>query len=128
MITGIYAGLLGLLIVWMTLQVVKQRRLHRVSLGDGGVDSLQQVISAHNNLVQYSPIMLLLLFLFEYQNGNIWLIHLTGAAFLLGRILHFRALTTTNFKQRIISMQLTLFPIIGLCLLNIGLPFYAYLF
>lgn len=124
MITGFYAGILALLFAWLSLYVVKARRRNKVAFGDGGVAELQQAISAHTNMAQYSPIMLLLLFFLEYQHMHYSVIHLVALAFILGRLLHFKSMISADFKKRVWGMQLTLYPIIALAALNIIWPLY----
>jgi uncharacterized membrane protein YecN with MAPEG domain len=125
MITGLYAALIALFYVRLSLIVVRLRRKYQVSLGDGGVEALQQAISVHGNASQYIPITLLLMFFLEYQQVSVILVHLAGMAMLAGRLLHASAITTTNFKKRRLGMQLTLFTIIGLALVNIGTWLYV---
>ena len=119
MITGFYGALLALLYMRLTMGVVKQRRHHRVSLGDGGVDALQQAVSAHNNAGQYIPLFLVLLLVLELQQLHWALLHLAGIAFLTGRLLHADSIVKTRHKMRVRGMQLTLFTIIGLAAANI---------
>jgi len=118
-ITGFYAGLLALFFVWLSLNVVKLRRGHKVAYGSGGVEPLEQAISAHNNMSQYSPVMLLLLFFLEYQQAHFLLIHLGGVLFIIGRLVHFKGMTEPNLKKRVLGMQLTLFPILAYAALNL---------
>jgi len=127
MITGFYAGILALFFVWLSLNVVKLRRQHKVSLGDGGVEPLQQAISSHNNMAQYSPIMLLLLFFLEYQHVYFVLIHLGGIVFVVGRLLHFKGITDPSFKKRVFGMRLTLYSIIACAALNVAWPLYRFI-
>lgn len=41
MITALYASVLAVLLVWLAIQVIKQRRVNKVAYADGGVESLQ---------------------------------------------------------------------------------------
>lgn len=124
MITGFYAGILALLFAWVSLYVVKTRRKNRVGFGDGGIDELQRAISAHSNMAQYSPVMLLLLFFLEYQHMYYVVIHIAALAFILGRLLHFKSMISVDFKKRVWGMQLTLYPIMAVAALNIIWPLY----
>mgnify|MGYP000144411754 CR=1 FL=1 len=63
MVTSVYAGLLALLFCWLSINVIKYRRLHQVSLGDGGFDDLIRARSAQGNAAEYLPIIIILLFL-----------------------------------------------------------------
>ncbi|MGR9088197.1 MAG: MAPEG family protein [Gammaproteobacteria bacterium] len=50
MISSLYASLLALLIVWLSLRVIMIRRTKKVRLGDGGEPELQTAIRAHGLL------------------------------------------------------------------------------
>lgn len=124
MITSIYAALAALFIVKLSLSVIKLRRQHRVSVGDGGIEALQLAIRAHANAVEYMPVALLLLLLLELNDAPNMLIHLAGSALLAGRILHALGLPAKDLRKRVLGMQITLYLIIGLAILNIA--FFAF--
>ena len=114
MISAIYAGLLALLIVWLSLNVIKLRRTNKVRLGDGGVPELQNAIRAQGNAAEYIPISLILLVLLELSGANLWLVHLAGVALIIGRIIHAKGLLTENLRYRVLGMQFTIFTIVSL--------------
>ena len=119
MVSSIYAGILALLIVWLSLNVIKLRRTNKVRLGDGGVTQLQYAIRAQWNATEYIPITLILLALLELSGAHYLLIHLGGVAILLGRLIHAKGLLTENLRYRQLGMQLTIFTIVGLASANI---------
>ena len=119
MITSIYASLAALLIVRLSLSVIKLRRKNRVSVGDGRNEQLQLAIRTHANAVEYIPITLLLLLTLELNGAPIILIHVLGATLLIGRILHALGLPEKDFSKRVLGMQITIYLLIGLAILNI---------
>ncbi len=119
MITSIYASLAALLIVRLSLSVIKLRRKNRVSIGDGGNEQLQLAIRTHANAVEYIPITLLLLLMLELNGAPAILIHVLGGTLLVGRILHSMGLPEKDFKKRVLGMQITIYLLIGLAILNI---------
>ncbi|MGR9012868.1 MAG: MAPEG family protein [Gammaproteobacteria bacterium] len=119
MITSIYASLSALLIVRLALLVIKLRRKNRVSIGDGGIEELQLAIRAHANAVEWIPITLMLLLTLELNGAPILLIHLLGGTLLIGRILHAFGLPAKDIKKRVLGMQITIYLLIGLAVLNI---------
>jgi uncharacterized membrane protein YecN with MAPEG domain len=119
MITSIYASLAALLIVRLTLSVIKFRKKNRVSVGDGGVEELQLAIRTHSNAVEYIPIALMLLLTLELNGAPGVLIHILGATLLTGRILHAMGLSVNDMPKRVLGMQITIYLIIGLAILNI---------
>ena len=46
-ITGFYASLLAICYLYLSILVIKSRREAKVSLGDGGNTSVQQMVRAH---------------------------------------------------------------------------------
>jgi len=120
MITSIYASLSVLLIVKLTLSVIKLRRKNRISVGDGGNEELQLAIRTHSNAVEYIPIALLLLLTLELNGAPKLLIHLLGALLLIGRIIHAMGLPAKNLQKRVLGMQITIFLLIGLAILNVS--------
>lgn len=119
MITPIYASLSALLIVKLALSVIKLRRKNRVSVGDGGIEELQLAIRTHANAVEWIPITLLLLLMLELNGAPTMLIHALGAILLIGRILHALGLPASDIKKRVLGMQITIYLLIGLAILNI---------
>lgn len=87
-IVPIYASLLALLFIYLSVLVVKQRRLHRVAIGDGHKPSLKRAIAVHNNFAQYVPITLILLATMEINHAPPYLLHALCALLLFARCLH----------------------------------------
>ena len=124
MTSVIYASLAAFLMVWLSLKVIKIRRSNKISIGDGGIDDLTIAIAAQSNAVEYIPISLLLLFALEYNQANMIAIHLLGAALIIGRIVHAKGLLSSNLKQRVLGMQITIYTLLALAIANfIYLPY-----
>ena len=119
MITSIYASLLTLLVVRLSISVIKLRRKNRISVGDGGIEELQLAIRTHSNAVEYIPIALLLLLTLELNGATKILIHLLGATLMIGRIIHSMGLSAKNLQKRVLGMQITIYLLIALAILNI---------
>lgn len=120
MITSLYASLLTGLIVWLSIRVVKLRRAKKIRLGDGGDPELATAIRAHGNAIEYVPLSLVLLALSELSGVHGALIHAGGIAMLSGRLLHAAGLLRDNLRSRRLGMQLTIYALIGLAILNFG--------
>ena len=122
MITSLYAGILALLMVKISLDTIKIRQKYQISLGPGENNEVEQMASAHSNFSQYVPPLLILLYLLEQsQTVPVVLIHLIGISFTIGRYYHYIAFKGEKmwFKMRKRGMKLTLFPLIILGCLNI---------
>ena len=86
--TSLYASLLAILIIYLCLNVVKFRRVKKVGLGDNGDTTGQKAIRAHANAVEYIPMLLILMAIYEINYGSNLMLHLLGATSLIARILH----------------------------------------
>ncbi|MEE4245558.1 MAG: MAPEG family protein [Kangiellaceae bacterium] len=91
-ITALYGSLCGLLTILLAVQVVRLRRKFRVGIGSGDEKDLERAIRVHSNAMEYIPISLLLLALYEANNGNLMLTHGIGMTLVLGRVLHAQGL------------------------------------
>ncbi|EOX4455554.1 MAPEG family protein [Vibrio antiquarius] len=124
MITALYASILAILIIWLAVQVIKQRRLNQIAYADGGVEALQIARSAQSNATEYIPITLILMALLEFNSAYPTWIHLTGIIFVIGRIIHARGILKEDLKRRVRGMQVTFLVILSLVVLNmIYLPY-----
>ncbi len=119
MISALYASLSAFIIVWLSLNVIKNRRKYKISAGDGGNKELETARAAHSNAIEYIPIILLMLFSLEYNQANLIIVHLFGITLITGRLIHARAIILANLKRRILGMKITLFTILGLAIVNI---------
>lgn len=119
MISLLFSGILGLILLFISRATIKARRKYKTSIGYGDKkDPLANFVSAHANFCAYAPFFLILLFLLENTNNfpNSFLI-LVASCFTVGRIIHFFALskmelkTPPNFTYRVTGMVLTLVSI-----------------
>ncbi|EPE2683124.1 MAPEG family protein [Vibrio alginolyticus] len=124
MITALYANILAILIIWLAVQVINQRRLNQIAYADGGVEALQIARSAQSNATEYIPITLILMALLEFNSAYPTWIHLTGIIFVIGRVIHAKGILKKDLKKRIRGMQVTFLVILSLVVLNmIYLPY-----
>ena len=124
MTSVIYASLSAFLIVWLSLNAIKKRHSNKVNIGDGGVEELKLAIAAQSNAIEYIPIALILLFALEYNQGNILLVHVLGSSLISGRVVHAKGLLSSNLKQRVLGMKITIYTILGLAAVNfVYLPY-----
>jgi uncharacterized membrane protein YecN with MAPEG domain len=81
------AGLLGLLVVVLTVNVSIMRGRKKINLGDGGDPEMIAAIRAHANLIEFAPLCLLLIYVASDFYG-FWTTAALSALFLLARVLH----------------------------------------
>lgn len=87
-LTALYASLLALLLVMLSLVVIRLRRSLRIGVGDGGNRDLARAIRVQGNATEYVPIFLILLAACELNHGGAMLLHGCGATFFFCRIMH----------------------------------------
>jgi uncharacterized membrane protein YecN with MAPEG domain len=108
-LTAIYAGILGLLFVGLSLNVIRLRYHYRVAFGPEAPLPLQRAIRGHANFAEYVPLTLVLLLCFELLDGPAWALHMVGICLLLGRLAHgiCFAFLTSAAPLRVGGMMLT---------------------
>lgn len=87
-VTPIYAALIALIFLWLSTDVIRNRRRVGASLGDKGDKRLETAIRAHGNCAEYAPIGLLLIGFAELQSAPLALLHILGLSLLAGRVFH----------------------------------------
>ena len=110
MIVSRYAGLLALLYLVLTAQVIRFRRDHKVILGTGGHNELERRRSAHSNFAEYVPLSLFLFFLLEPRICGC-AAHALCASLTFGRMAHAWGITKKVLRFRLIGTILTLLPL-----------------
>lgn len=120
-ITAFYGGLLAILFFYLSALVIKGRKDKKIGIGDGGDKHFQQLIRAHGNFSEYTPICLILLFVAEVNGSDVSLLHAAGIALLSGRFFHAFGLRRHAGVswQRFFGMCATFSALIGLAVLNI---------
>jgi uncharacterized membrane protein YecN with MAPEG domain len=87
-ITPIYASILALFFVVLTFRVIGQRRIARISLGDGGNRRLLRRQRVHANFAEYVPLALVLMLAAEMQQTQQWFLNTIGLFLVVGRVVH----------------------------------------
>jgi uncharacterized membrane protein YecN with MAPEG domain len=91
-VTPLYAGLLALFFVVLSVRVVNLRR-RGIIFGDNGDVGVIRIVRAQANFAEYVPLALLMLGLLEMGRFSIYLLHALGLALLIARLLHGFALS-----------------------------------
>lgn len=118
MVTTLYAGLCGLLLLALSVRVSQRRLATKIGIGTGGDEELERRVRAHANLVENAPLALLLLLLIEQSGAGAAYVHAAGALFVAARILHARGLSTSAGRSpsRFYGSLITLMMLLGLSL------------
>jgi uncharacterized protein len=96
LVTALYAGLLGLLLLVLAGRVSLLRSKLRVGLGHGNDPALARAIRVHGNAVEWILPMLLLLLVAELNGASRTFLHVCGAGFVAARIAHAVGLSRTS--------------------------------
>jgi hypothetical protein len=87
-ITALYAGLIGFLLMALAVNVIGKRRKARVGIGTGGDKALERAIRAHANCAEYAPLALIVIASVELLGAPALLVHALGLTLLAGRAVH----------------------------------------
>jgi len=86
--TALYAALLGILFVALTVGVFAARRGAKIAVGTGEDRLLLRASRAHANFAEYVPLILILMAVSESTGAPRLVVHAIGLATLVGRALH----------------------------------------
>jgi len=100
MTTSLYVGLLGLILIFLSVKIIQNRRFAKISLGDDGNSLLQSKIRAHGNFIEYAPIFLIMLISVEIGGLNKYLVHLFGIIFTIGRVSHAYGMMISEIRSK----------------------------
>jgi uncharacterized membrane protein YecN with MAPEG domain len=122
MITSLYTALLALILIFLSIKIIQNRRSSKISLGENGDDFLQRKIRAHGNFIEYTPIFLIMLLLVEMAGLNKYFVHFFGIIFIVGRASHSYGIVIAevrakNFLFRQAGMFCTFFCLSSLALI-----------
>ena len=120
-ITGLYASIMALIIIWLCYKVVVFRRVKKVDLGDGGDERGIRHIRAQQNAIEYIPMILVLMACYELNNGNYLILHGIGIALTVARLIHPMGLANHKGKSfgRFYGTLITWLILLSLAVLNL---------
>lgn len=124
-ITPIYAAILAVMLVVLSIRVIQLRRRLWIALGHENNEHLLRRQRAQQNFTEYAPLALILLLCAELQLAPGWSLHGLGTALVIGRGLHAFGVSRSpeNYSFRTYGMILS-FAVLALgALLNLWLAF-----
>lgn len=121
-VTALYAAILTLILMALAINVTLHRRKLRVGLGDGSNPVMLRMVRIHGNAVEYIPIAVLLMVVYELNGGSHTILHVCGCALILGRVLHAAGLWNSDGQSpgRALGQTLTWLTILALVALNLS--------
>lgn len=123
-----YAGILGLMFVVLSINIVVSRRKLKIALGDDDL-IIKRKIRAQGNFAEYTPFFLILLYMIEKNGTSFLTINILGVLFVIARIFHAYSLLkaekyvdgkiTANPIWRVLGMVTTFGCIISVSMIAI---------
>lgn len=120
-ITSLYASILAILIIFLAFKVVVFRRSKSVGIGDNGDKDGLRAIRVHANAVEYIPMIVILMGVYEANGGSLLLLHVVGSVAVIARMLHAMGLSKSAGATfgRLVGTLLTWIITLLLSALNI---------
>ena len=87
-IVPVYASILALIFVFLSVRVIMMRASAKVAIGHGGNPSLERRMRVQANFAEYVPLALILLTFLEMQSHSRYLIHILALVLVFARIFH----------------------------------------
>ena len=112
-IVALYIALNMILAPMLMWRVGKVRMSKKIDLGDGGDDLMYARIRAHGNFTENAPLALIGLIGLAMLSAHPIALHIFGAAFFIGRILHAKGMAKTFGQGRMFGTLLTVLTFYG---------------
>lgn len=123
MITALYASILAIMFLVISYRLVFLRYRLYIPIGDGGHDEMKKLLQVRGNMIDYVPLILLMMYILENFGMPDELLHLLGISVVVSRLLQGWGLSMSTGASigRIsggILMHLALICAAFLCLWN----------
>ena len=120
-LTAFYGAILALIVVALGINVTMHRVKLKVPLGDGGNSQMLRMIRLHGNAVEYIPLSIVLMAVYEINGGWHAALHIIGIALVAGRLIQTWGMWSTSMTTmgRQVGQGLTWLSVAALALLNL---------
>ncbi len=108
-ILSIYASLLAVIFVVLSVRTLRLRRHLKIAIGDAGNEHMLRAMRVHSNFAEYTPYALLMIYFVETSGASPVLVHALGLFLLIGRLAHAFGVSQYNeqYHYRVAGMTLT---------------------
>ena len=115
-VIALYAALLSLLFIGLSVRTIRLRRRLRIAIGDADHIEMRRAMRVHANFAEYVPLALLLIYFAEVSGAPVALVHVLGLCLLIGRLAHAYGVSQSeeDFRFRVFGMVMT-FGTLGVC-------------
>lgn len=117
-IVPIYAAMLAVMFVALSIRVIALRRASKLPLGFQGDVALERRVRAQGNFAEYVPLAVLLLAFVEMRVAPAWLVHAMALVLVAGRLSHAYGVSQLreSFAFRVSGMAMTFTVILSAAL------------
>jgi uncharacterized membrane protein YecN with MAPEG domain len=114
-IVSLYASILALLFVALSVRTLRMRRRLGIAIGDAGNQSMLRAVRVHSNFAEYVPLSVLLIYFVEASGANSLFVHILGLCLLAGRASHAYGVSHVkeNYAFRVAGMAMTLTTLVA---------------
>jgi uncharacterized membrane protein YecN with MAPEG domain len=114
-LSPLYAALLSLLFIGLSVRTVRLRRRLGIPIGERGSAEMLRAMRVHANFAEYVPLALLLILMLEFQGASAYIVNLLGLVLLGGRAVHAFGVSREpeDYRFRVFGMAMT-FSVIGM--------------
>ena len=95
-VTALYAALIGIWAVVLSLYVSLNRGKYKTLHGDGGNPEMAAIIRRHANLTETAPLALILMGLAEVSGLGVTWMHVLGVILIAARLIHPFGISVAN--------------------------------
>lgn len=107
------AAAAGLINLWLGIRIGRVRTAEKISVGDGGNERLIRRMRAQANFVEFTPFVLILIFLIELATGTSLLLWGVMALYMVARIAHAFGMDGIG-GARVAGILVTMLTLLGL--------------
>jgi len=114
-IVPLYASILALLFVVLSIRTVQMRRRFKIVIGDAGNHAMLRAMRVHSNFAEYVPLSLLLIFFVEMRDAHVLLVHALECCLVVGRASHAFGVSQIkeNYRFRVFGMTMTFITLVA---------------
>jgi hypothetical protein len=107
------AAAAGIINLWLGIRIGRVRTAEKISVGDGGNERLIRRMRAQANFVEFTPFVLILIFLIELATGTSMVLWGIMALYMLARIAHAFGMDGVG-PARVVGILVTMLTLLGL--------------